>query len=71
MLRRELEALKKQARELLSEKSPERDTEHILAENNKLQVIICVLLEENFIWKNRCRFWIDAESRNDMLESRR
>lgn len=38
VLRRELEALRKQEREFLSEKSPERDTEHILSENNKLQV---------------------------------
>lgn len=38
VLRRELEVLKKQEREFLSEKSPERDTEHILLENNKLQV---------------------------------
>lgn len=38
VLRRELEVLRKQEKEFLSEKSPERDTEHILAENNKLQV---------------------------------
>lgn len=40
VLRRELEVLRKQEREFLSEKSPERDTEHILIENNKLQVNI-------------------------------
>lgn len=50
VLRRELEALRKQEREFLSEKSPERDTEHILIENNKLQVnktfyLICLSIK--------------------------
>lgn len=44
VLRRELEVLRKQEREFLSEKSPERDTEHILIENNKLQVNKTILL---------------------------
>lgn len=44
VLRRELEALRKQQREFLSEKSPERDTEHILIENNNLQVNKNILL---------------------------
>lgn len=38
VLKRELELLKKQKQELLSEGVTERDTEHILKENGKLQV---------------------------------
>lgn len=38
VLRRELELLRNQKQELLSENSPQRDTQHILRENSNLQV---------------------------------
>lgn len=47
VLRRELEKLRIQKQELLSEKSPPRDSERILRENAKLQV------SENIIYELR------------------